>query len=612
MKRSHAMPFGARFGVGATEFRLWAPAAKAVELELSRGDAKTDAARQALRPRGDGWFELALADAKPGTRYAFRIDGDLSVPDPASRANPEGAHAPSMVIDPRAYDWRDAEWRGRPWEEAVIYELHIGTLTDEGTFTAAIDRLDDLVELGVTALEIMPVAAFPGTRNWGYDGVLPFAPAAAYGTPDDLKRLVDAAHGRGLMVLMDVVYNHFGPEGNYLHAYAPQFFNPQHQTPWGAAINFDADGSRTVRDFFIHNALYWIEEFHCDGLRMDAVHAMIDDSRPDFVSELTATVRRELGGERHVHIVLENDRNEARYLERNALGRPVYATAQWNDDVHHALHVIATGESDGYYEDYVEPPGPVGLLGRALAEGFAFHGEYSRHRDAVRGEPSGGLPPPAFISFTQTHDQVGNRALGERIAAIADPSALRALVACVLLAPSTPLLFMGEEFAASAPFLFFCDFGPELAQAVTRGRRSEFKKFARFRDPSGQAAIPDPNLESTFVASRLDWSERTRSPHSEWLQLYRDCLRVRREHVVPRLAGASHGGSFSVEQGTLLAVRWTLGDNSILHLLANLQTEPRPEVARPPGELIYSSEAAASHADGLGGFGVIFTLEHPT
>jgi maltooligosyltrehalose trehalohydrolase len=587
MKRLHAMPFGAELREdGTTRFRLWAPGARRIDVALGVGAATGEFA---LASQPEGWFEAVRRDAPAGTRYAFRIDGDLKVPDPASRCNPDDVHAPSAVVDPRAFDWHDDTWRGRPWEEAVIYELHVGTFTLEGTFAAAVGKLDYLAELGVTALEIMPVADFPGRRNWGYDGVLPYAPDSAYGTPDDLKRLVEAAHSKQLMVLLDVVYNHFGPEGNYLHAYAPQFFNPRHQTPWGAAINFDADGSQVVRDFFIHNALYWIEEYGMDGLRLDAVHAIADDSQPDIIAELCEAVRAGPGRGRHVHIVLENDKNQSRYLARDARLAPLQASAQWNDDVHHALHILVTGERDGYYADYAERP--LWYLGRCLAEGFAYQGEVSAYRDhTVRGEPSGHLPATAFVSFVQTHDQVGNRAFGERIVQIADPKALRAALACLLLAPAPPLLFMGEEFAASTPFLFFCEFGPELAAAVTRGRRAEFGKFVRFHDPAVQATIPDPNDPATFAASQLQWAEADEPAHREWLQLYRELLGLRRRHIVPRLAGMRSGGSFAVTGDDLLHVDWTLGDGARLRLVANFSDSPCGGIDVPAGDVLYVSE----------------------
>ncbi len=586
MKRAHAMPFGAELTATGTRFRLWAPAASAVGVRIDDG-----ARCHALR-RGDrGWFEATIDGVRAGARYAFRIDDRLDVPDPASRANPNGVHAPSAVVDPRAYEWRDERWRGRPWTEAVVYELHIGTFTATGTFAAAIGRLDHLVDLGVTAIELMPVAQFAGDRNWGYDGVLPFAPASCYGAPDDLKRLIDSAHLRGLMVLVDVVYNHFGPEGNYIGAYAPQFFDPHEPTPWGAAINFDGEASRDVRDFFVHNALYWTDEFHADGLRVDAVHAIVDASAPDIVAEIATAVRHAAGSGRHVHIVLENDRNEARYLVRDAGGVARCASAQWNDDVHHALHVLATGERDGYYAEFADRP--LEHLGRALAEGFAWQGDRSPLRDdRPRGEPSARLPTVAFVDFTQTHDQVGNRAFGERLAALADTPALRAATACVLLAPSVPMLFMGEEFAASTPFLFFCDFGPDLAAAVTRGRRDEFGRFERMRDPAVRDSIPDPNAVSTFAASKLDWSETASARGREWLAFYRELIAVRRDHVVPRLGATARGGTFDIADARVLHAEWTLVDGSRLHIAVNFSSQPAQR-APLPGDVLYAVGADA-------------------
>ncbi len=587
MKRVHRMPFGAELREDATAFRLWAPGAARVELMLDSADG-TEAID--MRAQQDGWYERVVNGAAADTPYAFRIDGATTVPDPASRANPEGVHGRSVVVDPAAYRWRDDGWRGRPWCEAVVYELHVGTFTATGTFVAAVHRLDDLVDLGVTAIELMPVAAFPGTRNWGYDGVLPFAPAACYGTPDDLKHLIDEAHARGLMILLDVVYNHFGPEGNYLHLYASQFFNPRHQTPWGAAINFDAEGSRVVRDLFIHNALYWLEEFHFDGLRLDAVHAIADDSPMHIVTELAARVRTAFGDKRLVHLVLENDRNQARWLGRDGEGHAKLATAQWNDDVHHAMHVLATGEHDGYYADYAERP--LAHFGRALAQGFAFQGDYSAYRGARRGEPSAALPPVAFVSFLQNHDQIGNRAFGERITALANPRALRALVCTMLLSPQVPLRFLGEELAAPSPFLFFCEFGPDLADKVREGRRNEFTRFARFRDASVREAIPDPNAIETFMASKLDWSESTHASRSSWRTFYRECLARRHEHIVPLLEVIEHAGTFSTE-GTLLRVEWRAGDRR-LHLVGNFGPEPIDDVPPPQGERVFATDDALS------------------
>jgi malto-oligosyltrehalose trehalohydrolase len=600
MKHRHRMPFGAELGPdGRTRFRLWAPACRRVELAL-RGEAPL-----AMAPRGEGWFEATTA-APAGVPYSFVLDGARRVPDPASRANPDDVHGPSRVVDALAYDWQDAAWTGRPWTEAIVYELHVGTFTPRGTFAAVIDRLDYLADLGVTALELMPVADFPGARNWGYDGVLPFAPDATYGTPDDLKRLVDAAHARGLMMLLDVVYNHFGPEGNYLHLYAPQFFHRRRSTPWGAAIHF----AGPVREFFVHNALYWLEEFRFDGLRLDAIHAIADDAEPDIVTEIAHRVREGPGRARAIHLVLENDRNEASRLARDGAGVPLVAAAQWNDDTHHALHVLATGETDGYYADYADyADGPHGSLARALAEGFVYQGERSAYRGHRRGSLSTGLPPCAFVNFLQSHDQVGNRACGERIGALADAPAVEAAVACLLLAPSVPMLFMGEEFDVSSPFLYFCDFAPELGAAVAAGRREEFGRFARFREAAARAVIPDPGASASFERSRLRWHELEREPHRRRRALYRWLLELRRDAIVPRLRGMTDGGRYAVT-GTVVCVAWTLGDGARLGLAANFGPAESLPVDLPRGETLYASGAPAARARGvLPPWGVVAALE---
>ncbi|WP_413438471.1 malto-oligosyltrehalose trehalohydrolase [Sulfuriferula sp. GW1] len=564
MRRMHEMPFGASLlPDNSVRFRLWAPAAELVELCLEKSPGENSVVP--MNRLDGGWFQLELPppQARPGMLYRYRIDGGLSVPDPASRANPQDVHGPSCIVDAAAFEWQDRNWQGRPWHSAVIYEMHVGCFTREGSFTAAIQHLDYLVALGVSAIELMPVADFPGRRNWGYDGVLPFAPDSSYGTPDELKTLIQAAHAKGLMVLLDVVYNHFGPDGNYLHAYAPQFFSERHHTPWGAAINFDGEGSRVVRDFFIHNALYWLEEYHFDGLRLDAVHAIVDDSRPDILEELAAAVHAGPGRTGQVHLVLENDANAARYLQQGAI------TAQWNDDIHHALHILLTGERDGYYADYADQP--IRHLARCLAEGFAFQGEPSLFRAGrLRGESSRHLPPGAFINFCQTHDQVGNRAYGERIAMLAQPRPLQVVLAVLLLAPSPPMLFMGEEFAAATPFQFFCDFQGDLANAVTEGRRREFADFREFADAASRARIPDPNDPLTFEHSKLDWGSLGAPQHKAWLEHYRRLLGLRRDHVVPRLPGMGAGAEFELAGASGLTVRWRLGDGSGLTLLANL------------------------------------------
>jgi maltooligosyltrehalose trehalohydrolase len=592
MKRRHNMPFGAECREdGSVRFRLWAPAAHQVELCLASSNSGT---RVSLEAFDNGWFELVTDAAKPGTQYRFCIDGGQEVPDPASRFQPEDVHGPSEVIDPTAFGWKDDAWRGRRWEEAVIYELHVGAFTRSGsrsgTFSAVLDRLDYLADLGITAIELMPVADFPGQRNWGYDGVFPFAPDGMYGRPEDLKKLVQSAHDRRLMILLDVVYNHFGPEGNYLNFYAPQFFTSRHKTPWGDAINFDGTESCSVRDFFIQNALYWLTEYQFDGLRLDAVHAIIDDSTPHILTELADAVRRFVEPDRHVHLILENDNNQARYLQRSKTCQVQGYDAQWNDDIHHALQVLITGEHDGYYCDYLDHP--VDQLGRCLVEGFAYQGEQSVFRNgAVRGECTAGLPPDAFVSFLQNHDQIGNRAFGERITTMADPRAVRAAMAILLLAPSPPLLFMGEEFGAKTPFLFFCDFEKCLAEAVATGRRNEFARFARFSDPDSRADIPDPNAAKTFEASRLDWNDLTQPSHREWLGFYRQLLKLRCQHIVPRLSDScATKAHYEIHQGRGLAVHWDFRDGSKLDLLANLGADSLGGLTPPASQMIYASE----------------------
>ncbi len=528
-----------------------------------------------------GWFRLVTDAARPGDRYRYCIDGGPAVPDPASRFQPRDVHGPSEIIDPHAFEWRDDGWVGRAWSEAVIYELHVGCFSPEGSFDGVRERLDYIAGLGVTALELMPVADFPGGRNWGYDGVFPFAPDGRYGRPEDLKRLIEAAHQRHLLVLLDVVYNHFGPEGNYLHAYAPQFFSNRHPTPWGAGINFDA---APVRSFFRHNALYWLEEYHLDGLRLDAVDTIADDSRPDILEDIALAVARGPGRERAVHLVLENDRNEPARLTG-----PAPYTAQWNDDLHHVLHLLITGEHAGYYRDYAGRPAQ--LLARCLAEGFAYQGEPSPYRDGRRrGAPSADLPATAFVGFLQNHDQVGNRALGDRITRLAPAAAVRAALAVLLLNPAPPLLFMGQEWGADTPFLFFCDFEAGLADKVVAGRRAEFARFPGFRDAAARRRIPDPGDPTTFHRSGLDWSELQAPSHRAWLDLHRELL-ARRRRLMPQLAAARAASVQSRAPGAVRVV-WNLPAGARLSLVANLHPRLSAALAPACGELLYAAGAA--------------------
>jgi 1,4-alpha-glucan branching enzyme/maltooligosyltrehalose trehalohydrolase len=583
--RLHDMPFGCEMqNDGTVRFRLWAPAATEVELCLKN---ETDSPL-AMAAQAEGWFELTTPRAVPDSHYCFRIDGGKCVPDPASRYQPDGVHGYSLVVDPQAWAWQDDDWRGRPWHEAVCYELHIGSFTPQGTFAAARERLDHLIELGITALQLMPLAECPGARNWGYDGAQLFAPEQRYGTPDDLKALIDTAHAKGLMVFLDVVYNHFGPEGNYLHLYAPQFFTEHHHTPWGKAINFDDESNHWVREFFIHNACYWLEEYHFDGLRLDAVHAIVDDSSPDILIELAQRARQCSGG-RHIHLILENDNNVAHYLVRDEHGAPRYFSAQWNDDSHHAMHVLLTGEDHDYYGDYADAP--LQHLGRSLSEGFAYQGQASDYRGGKpRGERSAQLPATAFISFLQNHDTVGNRAHGERISMLAEERAVRAALAVLLLAPAPPLLFMGQEWNSHQPFPFFCDFGPELAQQVTQGRCREFASFPGFDDDSLDQ-IPDPQQPSTFDQAVLDWHELDKPAAQSMLAFHHDLLVLRHRQVVPHLSGIAGGESrFSVHLDSVLQVMWQLNHGVVLSLFVNFGSSVAQGIPRPSGNVLFATE----------------------
>ncbi len=596
MRRHHELPFGAELVADGVRFRLWAPRAREVRLRLD-GTGELPMAKES-----GGWFEVTTAAARAGSRYRYSVDG-TAVPDPASRHQPETVHGPSEVIDPGAYRWSDGAWRGRPWEEIVLYELHTGSFSERGDFAGIERHLDHVAGLGVTAVELMPIADFSGRRNWGYDGVLLFAPASCYGRPEDLKRLVEACHARGLAVFLDVVYNHFGPDGNYLHLIARDFFTERHQTPWGAAINFDGQNARPVRDFYIQNALYWLEEFHFDGLRFDAVHAIIDDGPKHILVEIAEAVHARFDGERPIHLVLENDRNEARFI-----GGGLFR-AQWDDDLHHALRVLTSGEDQGYYADYADRPAE--RLGRALAEGFAYQGEHSRHRGARRGVPSAHLPPTAFVSFIQNHDQVGNNAFGTRLARLAEPARIRVAATIYLLSPQIPLLFMGEEWGAEQPFPFFCDFSGALADAVREGRRREFASFPEFRDEAARERIPDPCAAATFSSAVLDWTAAERPPHSGWIAWYRQMIELRSREIVPRLAGCrGHAGEHETLGPHALGVAWRLGDGSRLTLLTNFGEAPEALAALPPGRCLH----VTGELPGLGrlwAHSAAFFLEEP-
>ena len=547
---SWGMRFGAAYRAdGTTRFQLWAPGVSAVEIEL---DA---VGLEPMTATGDGWFAADIA-CPTGAAYRFRLPNGMTFPDPASRAQRSGVHGWSIVVDPTAYAWRHDDWLGRPWREAVVYEAHVGLL---GGFNGLREDLSRLAALGITAIELMPIGDFPGRRNWGYDGVLPFAAAEAYGSPLELKALIDAAHGLKLMVLLDVVYNHFGPDGNYLHAYAPRFFRADVPTPWGPAIAFD---DPTVADFFAQNALYWLNEYRFDGLRLDAVHAILPH---EALPALGRAIRAGVAPQRHTHLVLENERNDATLLTGScgdAQGNSRPFEAQWNDDIHHGLHVLLTGESEAYYGDYADAPAE--RLARCLASGFAYQGEMSANLGRPRGTPSDGLAPTAFVAFVQNHDQIGNRALGERLTSLADPRALRAAIALVLLCPQIPMIFMGEEIGTRSPFLFFTDHRNELADAVREGRRNEFRNFSAFQDADQRARIPDPNDEATFRAS----IPVPPGDGFDWSTFYRDLIAVRARQVIPRLDGAQSIFAQVIGPAAVLA-SWRMADGVQLTIAAN-------------------------------------------
>ena len=553
--------FGTRLTAEGASFRLWAPAAKRVDLLLEKS--------RSMRRAEDGWFSADIPGVRAGARYKFRIDDDIDVPDPASAFQPNDASGPSEVIDHASYRWRASDWRGRPWPETVLIETHVGTFTPEGTYRAMIGRLDHLVASGITALELMPLADFSGMRNWGYDGVLWYAPDSAYGRPDDLKVLIDEAHLRGLMVFLDVVYNHFGPEGNFLSRYAPSFFTDA-QTPWGSAIDYRV---REVRAFAIENALYWLRDYRFDGLRLDAVHSIAELGEISMLHDLSVAAGQfaaETG--RHIHLVLENDDNSASMLDAGQDPPRGQYRAQWDDDYHHAWHVLLTGEAHGYYRDYQRSPRQD--IARALGSGFVYQGEASAHRGGqLRGEPSGRLGPTAFVNFLQNHDQIGNRALGDRLESMADPKAIEAALAITLLSPTIPMLFMGEEWGSTRPFPFFCDFKGDLAAAVRKGRHKEFAgAYAKYGDE-----VPDPLDVSTFQSASLDWELRNEAAGKKRLALVRELLTIRRREIVPRLAGAAFGTAQALENG-LLTAHWRMNDGTTLQLTANLSDA---EIASP-------------------------------
>ncbi|MEM8644153.1 MAG: malto-oligosyltrehalose trehalohydrolase [Pseudomonadota bacterium] len=554
---AHALPWGTEIVDGGARFRLWAPAQSAVSLVADTG------ATISMTKQDAGWFETYTDAIAVGGGYQFALTNGMRVPDPAARAQMSDVHGFSRLVDPQAYTWQTPDWKGRPWQEAVIYELHTGTYSRAGTFDGVARDLDRLVDTGVTAIELLPVAQFGGNRGWGYDGVLLYAPHTAYGGPEGLKQLVDACHERGLMVLMDVVYNHFGPDGNYLSQYAPDFFDAKRNTPWGAAIAFER---APVREFFIHNALYWLEEFRCDGLRFDAVDHIKDTAEEEVLAEIAREIRERIT-DRHIHLTIEDDENSIRLFQFDGAGDPRLYDAEWNDDWHHAIHVILTGEETGYYQDHIDDP--VRRLARTMAEGYDYQGENSAFRDKARGEPSAHLPPTVFINFIQNHDQTGNRAHGDRLVSLAPAEAVDAALTLLLLAPHIPMLFMGDEYGETRPFQFFTDFTGDLAKAVVKGRRADFGSHESYVNAARGEEIPDPNERATFERSIIEPAATPR------LDLVKRLLNARKEYVTPRLSSiGGHAGDVTTRQGAAFRVRWNLGDNEALVLTANLSNAP--------------------------------------
>ena len=557
-----------------TKFRIWAPQATQVSVALSDGQAY--AMQQEQTP---GWFSTEVG-CGAGTLYQYHIVNQqgaaLNVPDPVARAQKGSVHSHSMVIDPQAYEWRTLNWKGRPWHETILYEVHVGMC---GGFNGVKAKLASLAAMGFTAIELMPIASFPGERNWGYDGVLQYAPHSSYGTPDELKALIDEAHALNMNIFLDVVYNHFGPDGNYLHHYAPHFFSNAHLTPWGDAINFHQP---EIRDFYTENVLYWLDEYRFDGLRFDACHAIIDEG---WLIEVAQAARRELGDDRHIHLTAENDNNCARMLQYGF-------DAQWNDDGHHVLHVLLTGETEGYYSDYAIKPAEK--LARCMAEGFVYQGEISEHRQHTnRGECSTHLSNTSFILFLQNHDQVGNRPFGERLTTLVPDPALRVANALVLLNPQIPMLFMGEEFGATQPFLYFTSHeDPGLVEAVREGRRKEFSTFSKFSDSTFALQIPDPNHTETYLASiprPFSVDSAVANSSLDWNQWVSKLLGIRHHYIIPRLKGVRSIKAEAIGPSAVKA-SWKMGDGAILAIAVNLGNErlilhredlikvPKPEI----------------------------------
>lgn len=538
---------GAELIDGGVRYRTWCKHAN-VSVVIVDHDSKV--LRQIpLEPDGGGYFSATDPEGRARDLYQYKFGESEGWPDPASRFQPVGVHGPSMVVDPTVFSWSDDGWQAPPYSDLVIYELHIGTFTAEGAFRAAIEKLPELVALGVNAIEIMPIADFSGDRNWGYDGVSLYAPSRAYGDPDDFRSLVDAAHAHGLAVILDVVYNHMGPDGNYLGVYHSGYFNPNHKTPWGAGLHFEA---AAVREFFADNAPYWMREFHIDGFRLDATHAIQDSSKRHILAEISERVHS-LGG----FLVAEDDRNEPellRAVEQGGLG----FDGVWSDDFHHVVRVMLTQQREGYYENFLGTPAE---LAETLEHGWLFRGQRKREDGELRGGESIEFAPEQFVYCISNHDQVGNRAFGERLGHIIEPAAYRAASALICLVPYNPMFFMGQEWNATTPFQFFTQHNAQLGKLVTEGRRREFANFAAFRDPEVRETIPDPQSESTFRDSKLRWDEVRDPKHAQVRELYREFLRLRRTHPAMRDRSRTN---WNVRQADTGIVLLEFGDGALV------------------------------------------------
>lgn len=565
-ENAYPYSWGAILADHSTRFRLWAPSEERLSLALEDDVLP-------MEPKADGWFELNVSGRLFGEEYSFILDDGQRVADPASRSQPD-ILGPSRLVDPTSYVWKHTDWKGRAWEEAVFYELHVGTFTQEGTFRAARERLSYLADIGFTAVEIMPLAQFPGQRGWGYDGVFQYALFSGYGEPDDFKAFVDAAHGVGLMVFLDVVYNHFGPEGNFLSRYAPGFFRQDNPTPWGPRIAF---GLEPVRRYFIENAIYWMTEYCLDGLRLDAVDQIEDDSRVHILEQLSDEVHAAVP-DRTIHLITENAANGTDLMAERPDGSRLY-TADWNDDFHHAIHSAATGESGGFYKPFSVAPWKNSAT--ALAQGHLQRG-----KRVLRIEPPAPsiLPTASFVHFLQNHDQVGNRALGDRLHFAMEPDLHAALTELLLLSPQIPLMFQGDDHLSSRPFRFFSDYEGDLRSDIWKNREAEALNFGGLPEGSGPEDIPDPSAPTTFAGCKLAWGEAETRRAIEWRTFLRSLLRTRANRIVPLLGRGLRGGQVALAADGCIFVDWQ-HSSGILKLRANLSGHTRDLNQQIPNEI---------------------------